>query len=46
MKKRDRNLVKKNEVKLRELPADAMEQVKKLVDSAKQEEKVPEHVGR
>lgn len=46
MNKRDRNLVKKNEVKFRERPAGAMKQVKKLVDSAKQEEKEPEHVGR
>jgi hypothetical protein len=46
MKKRDRNFVRQNEVKVRDLPADAMDQVKKLIDSAKQEEKVPEHVER
>lgn len=46
MKKRDRNVIKKNEIKVRDLPPDAMEQVKKLIDSAKQEEKVPEHVER
>ena len=49
MKKRDRNIVKKNEIKVRELPADAMNAVKKLVDSAtpaKPEEKELEHVER
>jgi hypothetical protein len=46
MKKRDRKLVKQNEVQLRELPPDAMEHVRKLVDSARQEEKKPEHVDR
>lgn len=49
MKKRDRNIVKKNEVKIRELPAGAMKQVEALVDSAtpaRQEEKELEHVER
>ncbi len=49
MKKRDRSQVKKVEVKFRELPADAMKQVERLVDSAtpaKTEEKELEHVER
>ena len=49
MKKRDRNTVKKNEIKVRELPAGAMNEVKKLVDSAtpsKDEAKELEHVER
>ena len=49
MKKRDRNTVKKNEIKIRELPGGAMQEVKKLVDSAtpaKVEAKELEHVER
>jgi hypothetical protein len=46
MKKRDRNRIKKLEVKVRELPPGAMDQVKKLVNSAKQQEKELEHVER
>jgi hypothetical protein len=49
MKKRDRNTVKKNEIKIRELPTGAMHEVKKLVDSAspaKLEAKELEHVER
>lgn len=46
MKKRDKNHIKKLEVKFRELPADALHQVKKLVDSAKEAAKEPEHVQR
>ena len=49
MKKRDRNIVKKNEIKVRELSADALNAVRKLVDSAtsaKRPEKELEHVER
>ena len=46
MNKRDRKVIKKNEIKVRQLPPDAMDQVKKLIDSARQEEKVTEHVER
>lgn len=48
MKKRDRNTVKKNEVNVREIPAEAMNEVKKLVDSAApaKQEKELEHVER
>ena len=49
MTKRDRNVVKKYESKVRELPADAMNEVAKLVDSAtpaRADEKEREHVER
>ncbi len=49
MKKRDRKSVRNVEVKVRELPADAMKQVEKLVNSAtpaKRETKDLEHVER
>ena len=49
MKKRDRNVIKKNEIKIRELPADAMKTVEGLVNSAtpaKREAKELEHVER
>ena len=49
MKKRDRKLVRKVEVKVRELPADALKQVEALVNSAtpaKDETKELEHVER
>lgn len=49
MKKRDRELVRNVEVKVRELPAGAMKKVEELVNSAtpaKREMKEPEHVER
>ena len=49
MKRKDRKLVRNVEVKVRELPADAMKQVEALVNSAtpaRQETKEPEHVER
>jgi hypothetical protein len=47
MKRKDRNTVKRNEVKVREIPAEEMQKVRDLVDSAtKETTKALEHVER
>jgi signal transduction histidine kinase len=49
MKRNARQIVKQHEIAIRELPAEAMNEVKNLVDSAKpanQDEKALEHVER